>query len=76
MSKKPNTVIKNKPDSKKDTDMELAMPQTRNLLPDNHNELFGVNTSSCVITNHDIQQETVLGLAFNKEVEDGRNVFG
>ena len=52
------------------------MPQTRNLLPDNYNELFGVNTSSCVITNQDIQQETVLGREFSKEVQDGRNVFG
>ena len=36
------------------TEKDLAMPESRSLLPESHNEVFGVNTSSFVMTNEDI----------------------
>ena len=51
------------------------MPESRSLLPDNHNEVFGVNTSSFVMTNEDIKKEKVLGSSFEREIKQGRNFF-
>ena len=48
----------------KDSEQDLCIPESRSLLPDNHNELFGVKTTSFVIANEDIKQERVLGDKF------------
>ena len=35
-------------------EQDTMLPETRDLLPDNHNELFGVKTSAFIIANDDI----------------------
>ena len=51
------------------------MPESRSMLPDNHNELFGVSTNAFIIQNEDIKKEKVLGSKFEKEVAQGRQMF-
>ena len=60
---------------KKVTDLDLAMPESRSLLPENHNELFGVSTNAFVMTKEDIEKETVLGSKFDEEIKQGRSLF-
>ena len=60
---------------RKDTEQDLMMPESRSMLPDNHNELFGVSTNAFIIQNEDIKKEKVLGSKFEKEVAQGRQMF-
>ena len=53
----------------------MALPESRSLLPENHNDVFGVNTSSFVMTNEDIKKEKVLGSGFEREIKEGRSFF-
>ena len=60
----------------KTQDEDIKKPDNRKLLPDAHPSYFGAQTSSFVIHDKDIENETVFGKEFDKEIAQGKIFVG